>query len=152
MSISYNQIMFNIRRGIYRYLGAVSSREVFDLNNGYVAKVAKNMAGIEQNRTEFGISYNDKSKLFAKVVDASRDYSIIIMRKGDKVNSISQVWKYFNVKNKYQFLNLYEIRSISKKYTLVLSDLNKESSWGIIDGRLQIIDYGYTRVVKDRYY
>ena len=74
------------------------------------------------------------------------------MRKGDKVNSISQVWKYFNVKNKYQFLNLYEIRSISKKYTLVLSDLNKESSWGIIDGRLQIIDYGYTRVVKDRYY
>lgn len=70
MLISYNSIMFNVKRGAYKYLGEGSSRKVFDLNNGYVVKIAKNMAGVEQNRIEYMISEDDNSNLLAKVVQA----------------------------------------------------------------------------------
>ena len=32
------------------------------------------------------------------------------------------------------------------------SDLKRVSSWGIIDGRPTIIDYGFTREVREKYY
>lgn len=34
----------------------------------------------------------------------------------------------------------------------MLNDLNRESSWGIIHEKMVIIDYGFTRKVRDRYY
>lgn len=42
--------MFNERRMFCKYIGSGSSRNVFDLGNGYVMKVAKNLAGIAQNK------------------------------------------------------------------------------------------------------
>lgn len=96
MFISDNQIMFNVKQGMYKYIGEGSSRQVFDLNNGYVIKVAKNKAGIAQNRMEYKISANDDTGLFAKVVQASNNYNFIIMRRAIKVSNISHVWKYFN--------------------------------------------------------
>lgn len=47
---------------------------------------------------------------------------------------------------------LKQIKSISQNYNLLLSDLNRQSSWGVINGRPVIIDYGFTREVKEKYY
>lgn len=148
----FNQIMINIQRGCYRYIGSGSSRHVFDLGNGYVIKVAKNEAGIAQNESEYKISYYDESNLFAKVVQVSKDFRFLIMEKADKIYNISDVWKYFNVRSKIELFNLKELKNILKKYNLLLDDLDRKSSWGMIDGRLVIIDYGFTREVCERYY
>ena len=48
-----------MRQGNYIYIGSGSSRNVFDLGNGYVMKVAKNIAGIAQNKSEYRISLID---------------------------------------------------------------------------------------------
>ena len=96
MFIDFNDIMFGLRNGRYVYIGSGSSREVYDLENGYVVKVAKNKAGIEQNRAEYYISANDSSGIFAKVIEASSDYGLLIMRKAKKIKDIRFVWNYFN--------------------------------------------------------
>ena len=48
MVIKFNEIKLNITRGYYRYIGSGSGRQVFDLENGYVIKMAKNR-GVSQN-------------------------------------------------------------------------------------------------------
>jgi len=152
MIIDFNQIRSNLTQGYYRYIGSGSGRQVFDLGNGYVVKVAKNAAGIAQNKAEYKISFNDHSNLFAKVIQASNDFRLIIMRKANKISNISYVWKYFNVTSKGELFNLNELQNIKKRYNLLLNDLDRVSSWGTITGRLVIIDYGFTREVKNRYY
>ena len=142
--------MLNIARGYYRYIGSGSGRQVFDLGNGYVAKMAKNRAGIAQNKSEYKISSKDQSNLFAKVIDASNDFKLLIMQKADKINNISYVWKYFNVTSKREFFNLRELQNIKKNYDLLLNDFNRKSSWGIINGIPVIIDYGFTKEVRQK--
>jgi len=149
---SFNLIMFNIRRGYYRYIGSGSSRNVFDLGNGYVIKVAKNMAGIAQNKLEYNISYYDKSDLFAKVVQASNDFYFLIMEKADKIDNISEVFEYFNVSDKKGLFHLKKLQNIKKNYNLLLADFERKSNWGIIKGRPVIIDYGFTKEVSQKYY
>lgn len=148
----FNQIMQNIQRGYYRYIGLGSSRQVFDLRNGYVIKVAINSAGISQNQSEYRISCEDKSGLFAKVVRVSNDFRFLMMEKADKVYNISEVYEYFNVKGKDELFNLEELKNIFKDNNLLTGDLNRKSNWGIINGRPVIIDYGFTREVCKRHY
>ncbi|WP_252232346.1 hypothetical protein [Clostridium sp. ZBS15] len=152
MNSMFNGIVFNIKRGYYRYIGSGSSRDVFDLGNGYVIKVAKNRAGIAQNKSEYNISHYDNSGLFAKVVDVSNNFNLLIMEKADKIYNISDVWKYFNVRGKRGLFSLKELNNILRHYNLLLNDLKRESSWGMINGRFVIIDYGFTREVCTRYY
>lgn len=152
MSDIFNKIMFNISRGYYRYIGSGSSRDVFDLKNGYVIKVAKNMAGIAQNQSEYAISYYDDSDLFAKVVHVSNDFYFLVMEKADKVDNISDVFNYFNVSGKRALFHLKELQNIKKKYNLLLGDFDRKSNWGIVKGRPVIIDYGFTREVNEKYY
>ena len=152
MIIAFNQIMLNIARGYYSYIGSGSGRKVFDMENGYVIKMAKNQAGIAQNKSEYIISANDHSNLFAKVVQASNDFKLLMMQKADKIYNISYVLKYFNVTSKRDLLNSKELQNIKRSYNLLLADLDRKSSWGIINGRPVIIDYGFTREVSERYY
>ena len=152
MGIAFNQIKLNIKRGYYRYIGSGSGRKVFDLENGYVVKVAKNKAGIAQNKSEYKISSIDNSDLFAKVTQASNDFELLIMQKADNIYNISYVWKYFNVTSKRQLFKSKELQNIKRRYDLLLGDFARRSSWGMINGRPVIIDYGFTREVKERYY
>lgn len=152
MSSIFNNIMFNINRGYYRYIGTGSSRDVFDLQNGYVVKVAKNIAGFAQNQTEYAISNYDDSNLFARVISISNDFYFLVMEKADKIDNISDVFRYFNVSDKRELFKLKELQNIKKKYNLLLGDFDRKSNWGIIKGRPVIIDYGFTREVSERYY
>ena len=74
------------------------------------------------------------------------------MRRARKVKDILDVWDYFNVTSKNEFLDLPELNRLKIKYNVLLNDLNKKTSWGTISGRPVIIDYGFTKRVKERYY
>ncbi|WP_294351762.1 hypothetical protein [uncultured Clostridium sp.] len=147
-----NNILLNISRGYYKYIGEGSSRIVYDLGNRYVLKVAKNSAGIAQNKSEYKISSYDETNLFAKIVLVDDDFKFVIMEKATKLYSMYYVFDYFGVDNKTQFSKLYEIQKIMIKYNLVLGDLLRKSSWGMLRGRPVIIDYGYTNEVRKKYY
>lgn len=144
--------MLNISPRMYRYIGSGSSRRVFDLENGYVAKIAKNRAGIAQNRMEYKISSISSSNLFAEVIDLSEDSSTLIMQKADKIYNFSYVCRYFKVRNINEVLQLKSFQNIEYRYNLLLTDLRRTSNWGIINGRPVIIDYGFTREISRRYY
>ncbi|TGY44409.1 hypothetical protein E5347_06245 [Clostridium sartagoforme] len=144
--------MFNMRQWNYRYIGSGSSRNVFDLGNGYVIKVAKNIAGIAQNMSEYRISSFDSSDLFAEVIEVSEYFNTLIMRKADKIRDFRYILDYFKVGSYEELFRLREFQNIQYKYNLLFSDLSRMSSWGIINGRPTIIDYGFTREVVEKYY
>lgn len=141
-----------MKQEMYKYIGSGSSRKVFDLGNGYVVKVAKNKAGIAQNKMEYTISLTDSSNLLAKVIQSSKDFYILIMEKADKIDNFSYVCDYFKVDNILQVLTLKEFQNLHYKYNLLLNDLRRTSSWGIINGKPVVIDYGFTKEIRERYY
>ena len=62
--IDFNEISLNIKRRYYKFIGIGSGRIVYDLENGYVVKIAKNNRGIAQNKTEYEISLSDNTNLY----------------------------------------------------------------------------------------
>lgn len=148
----FRQISRNISKGYYRYIGKGSGRIVYDLGNGQVVKYAKNIKGIAQNIEEYSIALLDDSGLFAKVLKVSDDYRYLIMDKADRVKDISFVWKYFHVRSNKELYQVRKIREIAEKYNLLISDLGRAVNWGQINGKPMIIDYGFTRQVRSRYY
>lgn len=151
-NVDYNEISLNIRRGAYKCIGMGSGRMVFDLDNGYVVKVARNQKGIGQNKAEYKIALTDDSGLFAKISSVSKRFGMLIMNKADKIKDISYVWNYFNVKNNHELFKLKKLQDISSRHDLLLWDFGRSVNWGQIDGKPVIIDYGYTREVRRRFY
>jgi len=152
MRVDFDQIKTNIRDGAYKSIGTGSGRRVFDLDNGYVVKVAKNKKGIAQNEAEYQISSTSNSAIFAKILQISEDYHMLIMQRAERINHISEVWKFFNVESNKELYSVGEIRYISSEYNLLMADLYRPVNWGRINGRPVIIDFGFTRRVRKKYY
>lgn len=151
-NFDFDLIIMDIKNGRYRSIGSGSGRQVFDLENGFVLKAAKNRKGIAQNEAEFHIASADFSNLFAKIPHVSSDLTLLIMEKADRINDFSDVWKYYKVNSNRELFNLEEINYIFSKYNLVILDLYRRTSWGLINNRPVIIDYGLTWEVKKKYY
>lgn len=152
MLFDLTRIASDIRLGVYQYIGSGSGRHVYDLGNGYVAKVAKNRKGVAQNEAEHQISLKDHSDLFATVMQASVDHNLIIMEKAEQLKHISSVWRYFNVRNNQGLYRIPKIRNAIVQHSLIFGDLCKPHSWGALNGRPVVIDYGFTRSVNRKYY
>lgn len=150
--IDFDIIILNIRKGVYRRIGSGSGRIVYDLENGYVVKVAKNKKGFAQNEVEHHISLTDPSNIFAKVIEVSDDFHFLIMEKAVQIRDFYEVRRYFNVKSNRELFQLKEIRSVFTNHNLLMGDLYRTSSWGMIDNRPVIIDYGFTYKVRRKYY
>ena len=152
MEFDLKQIAENLKNQSYAYLGAGSGRRVFDLGDGYVVKVAMNRKGIAQNKTEYDISKAGASDMFARIAKVSEHFDLLIMEKAEKLTDFSVVWKHFNVTNHRELFKLKEFRDLLNTYTLVPNDFARKDSWGTINGRPVIIDYGFTVQVRNRYY
>lgn len=148
----FRRIADKIKRGGYRYIGKGSGRVVFDLGNGKVVKAAKNIKGIAQNIEEFRIAVVDHSGLFARIWDVSDDYRYLIMDKAERIQDMSQIWNYFGVGSNSELYQVMKIREVTEKYNLLINDFGRAVNWGAIEGRPMIIDYGFTRQVRKRYY
>ena len=148
----FRMISSNIKRGSYRLIGKGSGRTVYDLDNGQVVKEARNMRGIAQNFEEYRIALADRSNLFARVYDISDDYRFLIMDKAERIPDISFVWNYFCVESNEELFLISGLRFLSDQYDLLIGDLGRAVNWGKISGRPKIIDYGFTRQVRKKYY
>lgn len=151
MEVDFNTIRNNIIKKAYHTIGWGSGRIVFDLDNGYVVKAAKNRKGIEQNKAEYRISNMDHNHVFAQVIALSDDGKHLIMEKAQRLKSFSVVWNYYKVNNNRQLFSLEEFNKFLPMYDLLTADLHRLSSWGIVKGRPVIVDYGFTRSVRKFY-
>lgn len=149
---NFEEILLNIKAHNYRYIGSGSGRQVFDLGNGYVVKMAGNAKGIAQNKAEYQISSTSDNALFAKVLQVSPDFQLLIMEKAAGLQHISPVWRYFQVNSNKELLKARELREIARVHHLLLPDLRRHQNWGKINERPVIIDYGFTQKVKRKYY
>ncbi len=84
--------------------------------------------------------------------DISEDYRYLIMDKAERIHDISHVWDYFQVNNNDELFHVMKLRTVSEKYNLLINDFGRVVNWGSIDGRPMIIDYGFTRQVRRRFY
>ena len=147
-----NHILTDVQNGIHPLLGAGSGRRVYDLQNGSVLKVAKNVKGYAQNQIEYIISEMDESDLFAKVLFLSQDNHYLIMEKAEPVTDFSLVRNYFHVQTNRELFQLSNLNYSPHKYNLLLSDLCRPVNWGILRGCPVIIDYGFTGRIRRKYY
>ncbi len=151
MEIDFNTIRNNINIKAYHIIGWGSGRTVFDLENGYVVKAAKNRKGIEQNKAEYRISNLDQNNVFAQVIALSDDDKYLIMEKAQRIKSFSVIWNYYKVKNNRQLFSLEVFNKLLPMYDLLQGDLYRLSSWGIVKEKPVIVDYGFTRGVRKFY-
>ena len=152
MKFDLKLISENLDKNEYKFIGAGSGREVYDLGNGYVVKVARNKRGLAQNKAEYDISLTDDTNLFAKIKQISQNSILLIMERAEKINHISEVWDYFHVNSNRELFQLEKFREISEKYDLLLADLRRHNNWGKVREKLVIIDYGFTWGVRINYY
>lgn len=150
--INEDQLLSDIKKGIYPCLGIGSGREVFDLKNGYVLKVARNHKGLAQNKTESKIAKQETSLLLAKVVYISDNYRFLMMEKAKSISHMKEIWKYFLIKNNQQLRRLHVLQSLALRYGLILADLGRPENWGMQNGIPVVVDYGFTRDVRRKYY
>ncbi|WP_195990061.1 hypothetical protein, partial [Clostridium sp. D53t1_180928_C8] len=142
MYIDIEYILYGIKSGMYKYIGSGSARNVYDLNNGFVLKIARNIKGIAQNEAEFLIFNESKSPLLARVYFVSDDCKYLIMKKANPIKNEKAFLNYFNIENKKDIKNKKSIKEIHDKYNLVWADLYKITSWGRVNNRYVLIDYG----------
>lgn len=152
MEFDYTEISAGIRSGAYRYLGRGSGRRVYDLGNGFVVKSASAGKGIAQNQTEYFIWETSRSPILAMVADVSPDFRYLIMQRAEKIYSFAYIRSKFHVQTNQALFELAEIKRIVRLFDLLPADLIRATSWGKIDGKPVIIDYGFTRQVRKALY
>lgn len=67
-----------------KYIGSGIYRDVYDLGNGFVFKIAKSKRGIKCNRTEvmlYNSPFKPIKKYLAKITDYDKKYRWVIMKK-----------------------------------------------------------------------
>lgn len=153
-------------------VGTGSSRRVFVLSSRYVLKIAKNAAGLGQNSEEVSISSNPKIKeLVARVHRADDNNVWVISDLVRPVKNEAELIQKLRVRdlNTFKFFmqDVFDAQEIdnppSKEAAIVAAamlendlmpgDLVRVSTWGITaDGRLVMLDYGFTPSVNTRYY
>lgn len=151
MGIDFEDIKNNLDKRKYRLIGTGTGRNVFDLDNGYVVKMAKNKKGVAQNKAEYKIATVNHSCFIAKITAVSDDYRLLIMEKAEKINSIAEVWHFYHVRNYRELLKQEEFRNLISQGNLLPADLQRRNSWGMVKGKPVIIDFGFTKEVSKYY-
>lgn len=143
-----------------------SGRVVYDINDQYVLKVAKNEKGIAQNEVEINISsYNDTRDIVTKVLDSDDNNTWVIVEKGKKLTErrfkeiVGFDFKLLDYALKNQFggnhydvpLDVFEnefyieLADLISNYKANFFDLGRLSSFG------EVIRYGKPTVVAVDY-
>ncbi len=116
-------------------LGSGSSRIVYSSGRFRVLKLAKNIAGLAQNKAECEISAERPEMPIAHVIDHARDFSWILAEKASQRKEISRD----------------KARDFARDIQGLFTDMCGDNM-GYIKGRLVAVDFGYTKSVADEHY
>ena len=159
-----------------------SGRIVYDYNDALVLKLARNAKGIAQNQTESDgfIQQEYAGSVVAPVLDSCPDDKWILMRKAVRAKPSDfkkilgfawvdiQKWIRFrfpgssfrhecmDCEQKSHAMDeneqLSELLDLACNFAIPYGELVCLSSWGIVDEKLLLIDYGITQSVYEEYY
>lgn len=152
MKYDFDELRKKVKNKEYKLIGSGSSRLVYDLNNGYVLKVAKDIRGLNQNEAENKIYQSCKSTFFAEIIEVSENNVFLVMPKAKKIKNINTVLKYYKKRNIQALLLDTLLDEDIGANSIGKGDLKRASNWGIIDGVPLIIDYGLTKSIFKKYY
>lgn len=147
-----------------------SSRIVFSLPNNKVIKLASNEKGVAQNSAETKVKYD--SVYINQVEKHCPNYYWIIAPKAKKITpkifeklsgmpielvadlikskiDKSSIKKFEEFKDNEMLNDLVEI---TKKYKLMIGDLKRISSYGVINNKPVLIDLGLNKNTYNKYY
>ena len=162
----------------YKQLGCGSSRCVYLISSKWVLKVAQNRKGYAQNEAELDVVTNPKSKpIFAKIQDAAPDYSWLLselvrplkgsqefeqltgidwydaeqVMGGFEADMKRMVKKYRGSVKRLEFIKA--LTALMGLHNLLSGDTASIDHWGkTADGRVVILDYGFTGAVHQQHY
>ena len=150
----------------YKLLNKGTGRYVYDINNEYVLKLAKNNKGIEQNKTEINISKSGKyNDINANVVEFDDNGLYLIQQKAYRLTEQGfkditglqlQGFLYYLRHNRewdggnIKFYN--KVNSLVNEFELDRFDIANESSWGIINNNVVMVDYGLDMNIARKLY
>lgn len=137
----------------FEFLGEGISRKVYALDDNYVLKVAKDEEGIYQNKVEHYVytHINFKLKKYLASIACFKP-NLLIMERAKPLSSTFND-EFINVFNFNKDDNFFkDLCYLADKYYLFYEDLISPSSWGIINDKNVLIDYGCTSYFGDMYY
>lgn len=153
---------------LFSLIGIGSSRYVYSINNTLILKYAYKKRGIIQCNLENEV-YNKCDNICREIlcpVIAAQN-KIIVMKKAIPLNYCMNEWGICNaldgnilmyldeilLKIRYDKLLFHHLISqLCENYNLLYEDLIRISNWGVIDGKLVIIDYGCNKNLYYNYY
>lgn len=163
-------------------IGEGSSRIVFDLDDGYVLKLAKNTKGFEQNMQDGDWG---KHRMYPnllpelKDVDSSDDVAWVVIKKAEKITekqfeALTKInFKTFSkaLNEKYLYLNgkvkkmtdeyekliddsefLQDVIDMMMSFDMLPGDMTRISSWGKVGNNAVLVDSGLTQTVFNTHY
>lgn len=140
----------------YEFLGEGASRAVYGIDENFVVKIAKNKTGFYQCDTEnhiYSSIQEQNRKYFCPVIWYKK--GMIFMRRAIPLTAILNrkrgcIFDYTNIKRDSAFFK--NIKKIAKHYDLLYPDVKSITSWGTLDDRPVLIDYGCTNELYDYYF
>lgn len=155
-------------------VGGGTSRSVYSLNDDYVIKVAKNQMGIWQNESEIRTTNSASNNgLILPVCRYDKNALWVVQRKAQPIGYDNK--DFFDVICGVRFQKVCQLIGnikqgrdldslcvenpfmmmvadfISKQETKFFHDLEKIDSYGYLDGRVYLIDYGMDNETFDLY-
>ena len=137
----------------YNFLGEGIARRVYALDDDYVIKISKGIDGFYQNSVENYIYKNASDEL--RSILCPIEYfttRYIIMKRATPMSFFTKA-KYIDISNfkGYGHIQKY-LDLLMEKFYLLEEDLYSPTSWGFLNNRLYLIDYGCTSNYGDFYY
>ena len=137
----------------FLFLGEGIARKVYALDDDHVIKIAKGVDGLFQNQVEYYVYRKVNTKLLSYLCPIlAFNPKMILMKRAIPLS------KY----NRNKRINLNTIREeknsaadlnyLAERYYLYYNDIVSSSSWGELNNKNVLIDYGCTSVAGDRYY
>ena len=160
-----------------RRLASGSSRTVYTIDNAKVLKLAKNVKGLAQNEAEGDWGLNQMyGDIIAKVLDRDEEWRWIVSEYAKPVTKTRfkhlvgvDIYIFFRyLRDELDGINSYvspedkkildeneffgELMGLIRDFDMEIGDFGRGSSFGELDGRIVIIDYGLTKTVFNTHY
>lgn len=145
----------------YLMLGFGTTRDVYELQDDYVIKVATGRGGIAQNRVEQHISSTSMGLPLARVVYAAKNYLFLVVHKADALDPDLFLKTYgmdfddfaermedlYQARSKSKILKTFPVKlqELLKELAdadITIYDLDRVEQWGDIHNVPVIVDYG----------
>jgi hypothetical protein len=161
----------------FKRLASGSSRVIFEYNQDLVIKLAKNQKGIEQNAIENdGFIQSNHNSIVTNVIDSDPNDIWLLVQRAMKISPskfkqltgidfklfgeyimfklsnkpISQIPEYLKILKDNEFIE--DVLELMVNFNMPPGDITRISSWGEVNGKAVLTDYGLTQDIYSTYY